>query len=109
MMSREQLHHLSGAYVLNALDEEERESFAACLPDWDEMRAEVTELADTAAALGLAVQPVAPSAELRARLLAEAAETPQWMPEPAPRHVASHRAVRPARRMPGTLPTARRS
>jgi anti-sigma-K factor RskA len=99
MMSREQLSHLSGAYVLNALDDAERTAFAESLDDWDELRTEVIELSDTSVALGLSVPPVEPSPGLRERVLALAAVTPQWTPSPAPRAVASHRAPRRRRGM----------
>lgn len=91
MMSREQLHNLSGGYVLNALDEHERRAFAECLADWDEMLAEVTELADTVVALGLAVAPVHPEPGLRERVLDEAAHTEQWAPLQSARDTVAHR------------------
>ncbi|WP_210481482.1 anti-sigma factor domain-containing protein [Naasia sp. SYSU D00948] len=98
MMSREQLHHLSGAYVLNALDEDERRAFEGCLAKWEDMRSEVTELADTAAALGLAVPPLAPDPAVREQLLARVTETPQ-QPRVRTRDVAPRRrALRLAQR-----------
>ncbi|MCU1438499.1 MAG: hypothetical protein JWP66_1586 [Naasia sp.] len=77
MMSRQQLHHLSGAYVLGALEPDEVRAFEERLPHWEDMRAEVVELADTAVALGLALPPVAPDPGVRPRLLAAVAATPQ--------------------------------
>ncbi|WP_210505566.1 anti-sigma factor domain-containing protein [Naasia sp. SYSU D00057] len=76
-MSRRQLHNLSGAYVLNALDREDEVAFEAGLADSEELRAEVIELSDTAVALGLAVAPVEPSPSVRADLLARVAQLPQ--------------------------------
>ena len=68
---------LSGAYALNALDAAERELFEALLAESEETRNEVTELMDTAVLLGLAVDPVEPSAALRASILSKLATTPQ--------------------------------
>jgi len=72
--------NLSGAYALNALDEAEAEAFEAYLAESPETRYEVTELRDTAVVLGLAVDPIEPSAELRASLMAKIASTPQLAP-----------------------------
>jgi anti-sigma-K factor RskA len=69
--------NLSGAYALNALSDAERAAHEAALQASDEARNEATELQDTAVLLGLAVEPVTPSADLRARLLAQIAVTPQ--------------------------------
>jgi anti-sigma-K factor RskA len=67
----------SGAYVLNALSESERNNFEAQLASSEQLRNEVTELTDTAVLLGLAVEPVAPSARLRGDIMAMIATTPQ--------------------------------
>ncbi|MGN6326751.1 anti-sigma factor [Pseudolysinimonas sp.] len=67
----------SGAYALHALDGQEAEDFAALLERSPGIRAEVTELADTAVELGLAVPTEQPSAALRSRILAAVASTPQ--------------------------------
>ena len=69
--------NLSGAYALNALSAAEREAHESALRASDEARNEATELQDTAVLLGLAATPVTPSADLRARLLAQVAVTPQ--------------------------------
>jgi anti-sigma-K factor RskA len=69
--------NMSGAYALDALSAAERELHEATLRSSEEARNEATELQDTAVVLGLAVTPVAPSADLRARLLAQIAVTPQ--------------------------------
>jgi anti-sigma-K factor RskA len=70
----------SGAYVLHALSDAENERFESLLAGSEETRAEVTELADTAVELGLSVDPVAPPAALRARILDQLASTPQLAP-----------------------------
>jgi anti-sigma-K factor RskA len=67
----------SGAYVLNAMDEREREEFEAQLAESEELRNEVTELTDTAVLLGLAVEPVTPPAALKQNIMARLSQTPQ--------------------------------
>jgi len=68
---------LTGAYALNALSAEEREAHEAALRTSGDARNEATELQDTAVLLGLAVAPVTPSPDLKARLMAQIAVTPQ--------------------------------
>ena len=67
----------SGAYTLHALDAEEARAFESHLLESEETRNEVTELADTAVLLGLAVDPVRPPASLKASIMAQIATTPQ--------------------------------
>jgi len=74
------LVNLSGAYALNALDPAEKEAFEAFIAESPETRYEVTELLDTAVVLGLAVDPIEPSTDLRASLMAKIAQTPQLAP-----------------------------
>jgi anti-sigma-K factor RskA len=81
----ENLHLLTGAYVLHALDPDERAAFEAHLAGCAQCRAEVRELAAAAARLGAADE-VAPPERLRADVLAEVARTPQ---EPAADGAAS--------------------
>lgn len=85
MNEREELHLLTGAYALNALDGTEKDRFEAYLLTSEEARAEVASLSDTAIAIGLAAEPIAPPADLRARLMAQIAITPQFAPETAKR------------------------
>lgn len=85
MTDREELHLLSGAYALNALDGDEKDRFEAYLLNSEEVRAEVASLSDTAVLIGLSTHPVAPPADLKARLMAQIAETPQLAPLPAVR------------------------
>ena len=87
----------SGAYVLDAMERREREEFEAQLAASEELRNEVTELTDTAVLLGMAVDPVAPSAALKAGIMDKIAATPQL-----PREVPSVRtlhAVEPSERL----------
>ncbi|CAN5214980.1 anti-sigma factor [soil metagenome] len=78
------LSALSGAYALDALAEPEKSDFEALMAESEQVRAEVTELVDTAVELGLSVTPEAPSADLRAKLMAQVAVTPQFAPLDAP-------------------------
>lgn len=79
----------SGAYALGALGEPEKSEFEALMAVSESLRAEVTELADTAVELGLSVAPETPSAEFRANLMALIAQTPQLAPE----HDEAHEVV----------------
>jgi len=84
----------TGAYVLNALDENERKEFETHLAESEEIRNEVTELSDTAVMLGMAAAPVQPSPELKSNLMAMLANTPQLPKDVAP--VRTLQAVAPA-------------
>lgn len=77
MTERDELHLLTGAYALNALDESERAAVEHYLAESEEARMEVTELSDTAVMLGLASPPVNPSPEFKANLMALISSTPQ--------------------------------
>jgi anti-sigma-K factor RskA len=74
--------NLSGSYVLNGLSADEAVAFEAHVAQSDAARYEVTELRDTAVLLGLAVDPVAPPASLKASILSQLDATPQLAPEP---------------------------
>ena len=77
-MTKDNTNNLSGAYALDAVNVADREAYeAAIAAASEEARSEATELQDTAVILGLAATPVAPSAQLRDRLLAQVAVTPQ--------------------------------
>jgi anti-sigma-K factor RskA len=69
--------NLSGAYALGAVSDTERAAHEAAARRSEQLRSETTELADTAVLLGLATPPVEPSPELKARLMAQIATTPQ--------------------------------
>ena len=74
-------HSLTGVYALDALDGAEKTRFEAHLHECQACRAEVAELTETATRLaGAAAAPV--PAELRARVLAAAAEKRQQSPLP---------------------------
>lgn len=80
----------SGSYVLDAMGAQEREEFESQLAGSEELRNEVTELTDTAVLLGMAVEPVAPSAGLKASIMDQIAATPQL-----PREVPPVRTLQP--------------
>ena len=67
---------LTGAYALDAVSDAERAVLEEYLRGSEATRNEVTELQDTAVLLGLATAPVNPSADLKARLMAQVAVTP---------------------------------
>jgi anti-sigma-K factor RskA len=80
--TRKNLDALASAYVLDALEPEERAEFEAHLAQSAAARIEVAELSATAAVLGLAVEPVAPRDSLRASIVDAAASTPQLSAQP---------------------------
>jgi anti-sigma-K factor RskA len=80
---REELHTLTGAYALDALDGAERDRFIRHLHRCQVCDNEVRGMRDTAARLGMAVAAV-PPAYLRERVLAAAASTRQLPPETQP-------------------------
>ncbi len=81
MTTTADVHTLSGAYALDALDAEEAAVFREHLSGCAACTQEVAELRAAAARMG-AVETVAPPAELRARVLAAADRTPQQPPVP---------------------------
>jgi len=81
--------NLTGAYALDALTEDERKIFEGKLPMSEQLRHEATELTDTAALLGTAVDPVEPSAGLKLKLMELISITPQLAPEEATEAPAS--------------------
>jgi len=90
-MTAHEIHALSGAYAVDALDPLERARFEAHLSACAECRAEVASLQDAAAALSAATV-AAPSAELRAKILSEIKGV-----RPLPPVVARLEARRPRR------------
>lgn len=77
------VHELVGAYALDALDDEERRFFERHLDDCGDCRVEVDEFQATGALLGT-IADEEPPPEMRDRLLAALAATPQAAPERAP-------------------------
>lgn len=68
------LHDLTAAYALDALDGNEVEAYERHLSQCEECRAELAELNETAAALAFGVVAPAPPARLRAAILETAAD-----------------------------------
>lgn len=91
------LHHLGAAYVLDALDPDERRDFEAHYPSCGICSAEVQEFRETARRLAAGVA-AEPPAALRARVLAEIGRTRQLSPnQPAPQdELAARRGNRVA-------------
>ncbi len=89
------LHALTGAYVLDALDGQERDAFEAHLPGCPDCRAEVTSLREATTTMAVA-EAAAPPPEMRDVVRARIARTPQLPPQvaadtapPAPPHETS--------------------
>lgn len=95
MTTDEDLHTLTGAYLLDSLPEPERLAFEAHLNDCEACRHEVERLHD--ATTTLAPEPIAPPAGLRDRIVQQARATPQEPPGP------THPARRHASRSPWPL------
>jgi len=76
---RDDLHALSGSYVLDALTEPERDSFERHLQQCSQCEDEVRGLRETAARLGLA-KTLDPPPQMRPRVLAAAYRTRQLPP-----------------------------
>ena len=74
MTTNEDLHELTAAYALDALDGDERSAYESHLAGCDRCRADLRDLGGTVGALGLAAEGPAPPAELRDRILVAARE-----------------------------------
>ncbi|CAN5447795.1 hypothetical protein BH23ACT3_BH23ACT3_19380 [soil metagenome] len=73
------IHHLAAAYALNAVDDAERQAFEAHFHSCEVCRVDVADHRETLARLA-AASPVAPSASVRERVLAEINQTRQLSP-----------------------------
>ena len=90
------LHKLTGAYAMDALDDLERARFEQHLAQCEDCRAEVAELRETAALLSESVA-TPPPAALRESVLAGISQIRPMAPEvpqPAPTHLADTAAGR---------------
>lgn len=92
-MNAPDLHALTGPYAADALDPDERAEFEAHLQQCATCREEVAGLVATTARLAEAVS-APPPPGLKARVLAEAAETRQLPPLPAVTRLEERRARR---------------
>jgi len=80
-MEADTLHDLTAAYSLDALDPEDAREYEAHLARCARCREELAALSEAASALAYATQAPAPSPDLRARILQEAArERPNVVP-----------------------------
>lgn len=79
----EQQHGMTGAWALDALDEDERALVEAYLAEDSEAAAEAHGFVETAAQIAEGLDPVAPRPAVREALVARIAETRQLPPEPA--------------------------
>jgi anti-sigma-K factor RskA len=80
------VHELTAAYALDALSDEERDTYESHLAHCEQCRAELAGFSETTVALALAAPAVAPPAHLRAAILREAAaERANVIPLPARR------------------------
>lgn len=84
-MTRKNLEELAAGHALGALDSSEAAQLEALLTGDKKAREEVAAFIDTAAAMAAGASPaVAPSAEMRARILASVAATTQARRSDAP-------------------------
>jgi anti-sigma-K factor RskA len=93
---RDDLHVLTGSYVLDAVSDTEREEFERHLPHCSACEAEVRGLRETAARLALACA-VTPPARMEQQVLAATYRTRQLPPLPAGRPRRERRRVQPER------------
>jgi anti-sigma-K factor RskA len=71
-MERDEVHALTAAYALDALDEVEERRYEAHLRGCASCRTELTDLTETASSLAYAIELPAPPAALRGRILEQA-------------------------------------
>jgi anti-sigma-K factor RskA len=97
-MSCEQVDELAGAYALGAVDADEDRSMSEHLATCDQPHAEARDLIGAGAALAASGQEVRPTPELRDRLMATVAETPQeHRPAQAPAAIPTVTEAEPRR------------
>src|SRR5262245_52931185 len=73
-MTNQDLHELTAAYALDALDAHDREAFEVHLRDCERCRTELLELAETVGSLAYAPEGPVPPESLRDRILVAARE-----------------------------------
>ncbi|MET8860735.1 anti-sigma factor [Streptomyces sp. NPDC004579] len=108
-MTTADLHTLTGAYALHALDDDERERFERHAADCADCAQEVRELTATAARLGLAVTDSPGSAlkdQVMRRITTVRQEAPRTLPLSAPRAVGIRRRRRGHRALAAALAAA---
>jgi len=90
----EQLHLLTGAYALNALEEDERAAFERRALAAAETREEVRGLSETAALLAYGTPAAVPPPELKSKVMASIRSTRQLPPEAVATDLAAARQAR---------------
>jgi anti-sigma-K factor RskA len=108
-MNCEMVDELAGAYALSATSADEEREISEHLAGCDQPHAEARELIGAAALIPASLEPVAPSAALRERLMATVAATPQDHAISAPLAREPSRPVTEPRRpwwQLGWVPTA---
>jgi anti-sigma factor RsiW len=73
-MERDEVHELTAAYALDALDEIDEQEYETHLRGCDRCRLQLADFSETAASLAYAIDAPAPPSDLRERILARAAE-----------------------------------
>ena len=106
-VTREDMHVLTGSYVLDALTSSEREDFERHLHHCSSCQAEVRGLRETAARLAMA-KTVRPPARMESTVLAATYRTRQLPPLPGERAARNLQRVRSSRLFAGLRGTGRR-
>jgi len=106
-VTREDMHVLTGSYVLDALTSSEREDFERHLHHCPSCQAEVRGLRETAARLAMA-KTVRPPARMESTVLAATYRTRQLPPLPGERAARNLQRVRSSRLFAGLQGTGRR-
>jgi anti-sigma factor RsiW len=92
----EELHTLVGLYVVDALDDDERDRFHAHLADCPACQQEVAEFQATTGRLSQ-LMAERPPESVRAAIMARVASTPQEAAAPPPDQLADRRRRSPMR------------
>jgi anti-sigma-K factor RskA len=92
-MTTEQLHDLTAAYALDALDGDERAAYESHLRDCDDCRAELASLDETVGVLAYATEGPTPPAGLRERIVSAARAEPPKVVALRPRRTRLYAAV----------------
>ena len=75
-MTTDDLHELTAAYALDALDDDDRRAFESHLDECEECRSELASLSETVSTLAYAAEGPVPPADLRGRILTAARAEP---------------------------------